>query len=923
MLLQFRLCAVALALSLAGAANAADLPQYAPAAAWVKPIALPKPKAEGGSATQLLLWNTQSRYSDAGDETFSEIATRIESSEALADNGTLIHSWSPDTETLTVHKMHVIRNGAVIDLLAGGKRPTVVRRERKLEAAALDGRLTATLAIEDLRVGDIVNVAATVLRTDPVLAGRSENGTRADPGQTARRVFVRQLWPRAEAIRWKASADLGQPTLTATADTTELVYDFTDRTAPDPPMGAPDRYRYVSLLQLSEFTQWSEVADVMAPLYAQAAALKPDSPLKAEIERIRKAHPDAAGRAMAALRLVQDQVRYLYVGMDYGNYTPAAADATWSRRYGDCKGKTALLLALLEGLGVPATAALVSVDGGDGLDERLPMLAWFDHVLVRAEIDGQVHWLDGTRSGDRRLGALPVPDYHWALPVVAKTAQLERLTPRPLDTPEDELTLTVDASKGVEQPALLRAERTFRGDDAIGSNLAISKLPKAEADKYMRAYWLDEYPWLKIKTVGFSYEEAAQVARLTVQGEAELPWSDSGRNRDWLIGDSSLGWKTSFTREPGTDQTAPFAVGHPHHDRSLVTITLPDKGANAILLNRGDVDEVVAGYAMKRTARLNDGVARIEVITRSVAPEFAASEASAAEARLLQLSQRPIVVRLTPASPIAAERAVATPAAPAEAPTEAAGFARQGAAHLVKGDYKAAIADLSRAIDLDPKSARYLYERGVARLRDDQEQAAAADFDAALKLDPKNGLALLARGQLRLLAGQEAAAAADFDSAVALASDPTQLLDRIGRAYEREGRFDLAVKRYDGWIAAATTDQDKAVALNRRCWARAQWGRELDAALADCDESLRLRPQTAATLDSRGLVQLRRDRAAAAIADYDKALDLQPAMAMSLYGRGLAKTRSGNPAAGAQDRAAAVAVAPEVAEVYAKMGLKP
>lgn len=55
-----------------------------------------------------------------------------------------------------------------------------------------------------------------------------------------------------------------------------------------------------------------------------------------------------------ALDLVQQQVRYVYVGLGGGTYLPASADETWNRRYGDCKGKTALLLALLGELGIAA-----------------------------------------------------------------------------------------------------------------------------------------------------------------------------------------------------------------------------------------------------------------------------------------------------------------------------------------------------------------------------------------------------------------------------------------------------------------------------------------------------------------------------------------------------------------------------------------
>ena len=83
---------------------------------------------------------------------------------------------------------------------------------------------------------------------------------------------------------------------------------------------------------------------------------------------------------------------------------------------------------------------------------------------------------------------------------------------------------------------------------------------------------------------------------------------------------------------------------------------------------------------------------------------------------------------------------------------------------------------------------------------------------------------------------------------------------------------------------------------------------QLDSALADCNESLRLRPSNARTLGSRGFVYLKSGRLDSAIADYDEALRLDPKNAYSLYGRGLAKQMNGDTAGGAADIAAAINV---------------
>ena len=73
------------------------------------------------------------------------------------------------------------------------------------------------------------------------------------------------------------------------------------------------------------------------------------------------------------------------------------ADETWTRRFGDCKGKTVLLIALLNELGIEAEPVLVSTVLGDGLDQRLPLLNNFDHVIVRAHVGTQWYWLSRTR----------------------------------------------------------------------------------------------------------------------------------------------------------------------------------------------------------------------------------------------------------------------------------------------------------------------------------------------------------------------------------------------------------------------------------------------------------------------------------------------------------------------------------------------
>ena len=84
-------------------------------------------------------------------------------------------------------------------------------------------------------------------------------------------------------------------------------------------------------------------------------------------------------------------------------------------------------------------------------------------------------------------------------------------------------------------------------------------------------------------------------------------------------------------------------------------------------------------------------------------------------------------------------------------------------------------------------------------------------------------------------------------------------------------------------------------------------GKDLNGALADCSESLRLRPNDGNTLNSRGLVQFKLAAFDAAIADYNAAVAQNLEDADSLYARGVAKLKKGDTAGGNADIAAAKA----------------
>src|SRR5690606_18332185 len=393
------LCGAVLASS-PGVAMAGDKVLTGKAPDWVIPASLDGLDVERGPAE--LIFDSQHRLEDGVAYSYYDSAVRIDNSQTLVEHNTLSIGWLPDKGDLTVHRLEIYRDGEVIDLLASGAEFDVIRREQGLEARLLDGELTATLAIPGLRVGDVLRTAYSITVDDQALGDEVQilQYLGSEPWRVGLgRTIV--SWPHDESIKWRAEdpAGLEDPELRDGYRYLTVALPLPERKAV--PADAPYRYQRPTVLRVGSFADWSELSRVMAPHFAAAAEVDERGAVATQAAAIMKQASDPLERAALATRLVQDEVSYLLNGLAGGNYLPQGAEFTWEKRYGDCKAKTVLLLALLHRMGIDAEPMLVSRRGGDALPDLLPVPGDFDHVIVRARIGDVDYWLDGTSTATR------------------------------------------------------------------------------------------------------------------------------------------------------------------------------------------------------------------------------------------------------------------------------------------------------------------------------------------------------------------------------------------------------------------------------------------------------------------------------------------------------------------------------------------
>ena len=773
------------ALCIASPAFANDKPAVGPAPSWVKVIDAPPPDTNTKSLpVAVLLSDQQVRFEPGRQTVYSETIFKVQTPQGLSA-GNISIPWRPDTDTITVHKLVIHRGDKLIDVIAAGQTFTVIRREPNLESATLDGVLTANIQPEGLQVGDTIDLAISVSSSDPVFKGHVELLTGEWNKVPIGRAHLSAQWPSSIKMRLRESAAFDQLKPIKHGDLTTLEYTADNLKPLDPPRGAPARYQVGRAIEMSDFSSWAELGALMAPLYEKAAVAKSEGGLSQEIAHIRQMSSDPKVRAEAALALVQDRVRYVALAMGAGGLVPADADATWGRRYGDCKAKTALLLAILHALDIRAEPVAVNAFGGDGIDQRLPMVGLFNHVLVRATIGGSSYWLDGTRSGDSSLDRLVTPYFGWGLPLVTNGGALARMVPAPRVEPDVSVTVQVDARAGVMIPAPIHVEMVFAGDAAIGFNQGLSTLDPETRDRFLKEFWRKNYDFVEVKANNVTFDTKTAKAVLAMDGMATLDW----KKGYYQLEDLTLGYKADFTRDPGPDRDAPFEVDYPSFRAVKETILLPPSWNGHVAVTT-DVDQTIAGVEYFRRSTLANNVFIVALRAHAIAPEFPAKDAAAAQAALRNLAETAVSLRMpSNYTPTPKEIGVAM----TQTPTSAEGFVGRGNGLLNLGRFDEAIKDFSAALELNPKNVWALDDRAIARAWKGDYADADRDVLAAAALEPHNLIAVRARGFIAERQGKSDDAIASYTLALGIEPSDSFSLAHRALAYHAAGKDDAAL----------------------------------------------------------------------------------------------------------------------------------
>jgi transglutaminase-like putative cysteine protease len=478
-------------------------------------------------------------------------------------------SFDPLYQQLIFHNIHVIRKGEIINKLKLAN-IKILHQEEELNNFIYNGNLNAVLILDDIRQGDIIEYSYTLKGFNPIFKNKYSVWLEMEYTVPVYQLYYKLVVPPGRKMNIKNSNDSLLPVITELNGQQIWEWRRTDIPAALVQDYKPSWHAAFDKILISEYNNWKEVNDWALDLFPGNKILS--APLQKKIKEIEAGYTSQEDRLKAALRFVQDDIRYMGIEMGESSHRPADPSKVYEQRFGDCKEKSFLLCCMLRVMNVEASPVLINTYVKNNLHTLLPAPTAFNHVTVRVKLNNEYYWYDPTIANQRGdVKTLFYPDYQAGLVVTDSTTSLTSINFRKCSYQKIKNHFKVASMYG---PGSLTVTSHFKGEGAdvtrkIFNNTSIADL----MDNYQKFY-AAHYKDIKADSLLFSDDDSTGIFKTIEYYSIPLFWTVD-KNQVSRFSFSAFVINNVLRRPKDKERTMPFALNFPATYEETTIVDLP------------------------------------------------------------------------------------------------------------------------------------------------------------------------------------------------------------------------------------------------------------------------------------------------------------------------------------------------------------
>ncbi|WP_114940582.1 DUF3857 domain-containing protein [Mucilaginibacter endophyticus] len=502
---------------------------------------------------------------------YNHIIRNIVSETGIQNASQISVSFDPAYERLDFHDITVWRDGKPLNRLKASAFK-VIADEQDLSNFIYQGSFSALCILDDIRKGDRIEYSYTLTGRNPILNGKFCSNIYAQWYTPIAHHYTAIIASSRRKLNFKTFNSVPKLTITEANGLKCYQYEGFQLTPAHDDDREPSWYDERGFIQVSEFASWAEVVNWALSINPPALNIKGE--LGERIAKLKKeAGDDKAKYFRAAVRTVQQEVRYM--GIEIGEYSHRAnnPEKVFKQRYGDCKDKSLLLVSMLKADGIDAAMVLVNTDMNEHVEQYIPTAYAFNHAVVTANVNGKQVWVDATMDNQGGEGT----DIYF--PLYGKGLVLKEggnaLTTIPPSKGGKVIGEDIYKVKDAKSPVLFTVKTTYTGDEADYMRGKLESSGMAETEKSYLDYYSKIYSKIETKDSIVVTDDLKANKLITIEtynvGDFFKKDSTSGKLTADLFANFIYNQFPSITGRTKT----PVALTYPYDAHYTIKVVLP------------------------------------------------------------------------------------------------------------------------------------------------------------------------------------------------------------------------------------------------------------------------------------------------------------------------------------------------------------